>query len=1779
MKQQNAKAVRTMKSVIIGLAIATACGAGAFGQNIYTYGANDGSWFTSNHWSLGSIPVSSNNVLVNIGNGPVIHNAGSGTTAYALSLAIYDGSGVVVDGSNTALAVGNSISLGNIIGSDLTPGRFTVQNLGSASVGAGLTANYGSLVQLNNGELYLGTSAATFNRGSVLQVTAGGYLVADQLIFNNSSTGTVTGADIDRSEVVINELYVGNTSGGNSLTIANGGYVTVNSAGTTYVGYTNSSYNTLVVNNGTLDDSLADLYVGRANSSFNSLVISNGGVVINQTGYIGYDSTSLNNSVLVRGSGSVWTNASDLYVGYSGAGNSLTISNGGDAYNDNAYIGYHPGASNNSVVVESAGSQWAINGELIVGRSDASNSLTIQNGGVVTVTSNSAYIGYYYSSSNNIVTVTGSNSQWNITNDLLVGRRGGSNTLNILNGGLVSDSNGFIGERTSDSMNNAVLVSGSGSVWNNSTNLYVGYNGANNSLTVSNGGSVFSANGHIGYNVSSSNNSVLVTGTNSAWQVASTLTVGGFGANNNLTITDAGSVVVGGVATVYIGSNGNNNSVLVNGGSLNVASASLNLGWYGQNNSLLVTNSGVVFVGNNLTVGRWGSSSNNTLTITGSGSTVTVASNFSLGLQGINNHLSVLNGGRLLVGADSIVGGPNAYLTPESSGNIAVVDGKNSQWLTAGFMYFGLRGSDNQLQISNGGSVGVSNAMYIGSFSSSSNNTVLVTGYATLGGGSNQASALNVAGNLYIGNSGAGNSLTITNSGHVENADGYIGRNESSSNNSVMVTGSGSQWINNGDLTVGNSGANNHLIIVNGGYVEVRPPTNTTTYIGRNESSSNNTVLVDNGTWSNYCDLIVGSSGAGNTLTIMHSGTVFSVNGYIGENSSASNNAVIVTGNNSVWNTGTNAVGGDGSGNTLTITNGGKVSTIVSTIGYGTNANNNAATVTGAGSLWTNSNQIVIGYSGSGNALTIANSGTVFSASGYIGHETNANGNAVTVTGIGSAWNITGDLTIGYNGANNHLTIANGGYVEVRPPTDRTTYIGYNESSSNNTVLVESGMGLRGYNLYNDGPLHVGYSGANNSLTITNDGHVYSTSGSIGYNASSSNNTVVLQQAVTFYNWYNEGDLYVGYNGANNSLTLSNHGAVFATNVIVGANSSASNNVFIADSSLLEILGAIDIRNGSFVVNGPTNAFYHVYADSLFATNGAHSVVQFNGGWMELQSATVSNGSPFVIGDGTQTAELDLYNGTSSFANDLILSSQGSFYLATPVTVNVGGSYTQQVLSTLGIEIAGTNTGSYGRINVAGSASLTGTLEIAQGGTYVPHHLDQQVLIIASNGVSGTFSNFVNDIPVSPLVQPNLYYHTNNVTLVWDQLSLTSFFGSTLTPNQRATAGGVDSTGTSSIPGAVALLNYLDDLAFINTNAIPGALDLIAPEELSAMTELAFAGMNARGYSFLSRVNELRAGSHGFNANRLSLYDPNGPGQSLQPIAVTADAAQIYAARAEDPLSASKDNPWGVYLEGNGEFVDIKGDGNSSGYHHTSGGFTVGIDRRIGDEFAIGLTLGYADTTADLANDGKIRVDNGRASLYGAWFKDGVHIEGMLGGGYNSYDTKRTAIDGTAQGNTDGTEFNTLFGGGYDWQKGMWSFGPQLTLQYKYIDIKAFDESGSMAPLHIDDQSHDSLQSRLGGRLGFHKEVKGIIISPEFSVAWQHEYITNDVSLDSRFMNGAGSVFTTSGPTLGRDSVVTGAGVSVQWTKTLGTFLNYATELGRAGYESHNVNGGVAFRF
>src|ERR1051326_5748333 len=353
-------------------------------------------------------------------------------------------------------------------------------------------------------------------------------------------------------------------------------------------------------------------------------------------------------------------------------------------------------------------------------------------------------------------------------------------------------------------------------------------------------------------------------------------------------------------------------------------------------------------------------------------------------------------------------------------------------------------GTNDSLQILNGGSVAVSGNTFLGPGTSDNNNYIVVTGTNLLG----VASTLSTVGDLYLGYSGSGNQLIITNVGVVRDSHGFVGYQVAgASNNTVLVSGTGSVWSNNNYMILGDTGNGNSLTIANGGRVDAL-------YVQMGFSDNNNALVTGSGSlWSlPTSSMEVGISGASNRLTIANSGTVSSFDGYLSiAYTTAHDNSVVVTDPGSIWtNSSQLFVGFSGYNNSLIVTNGGQVYNNANAyVGFQTSASNNTIMVAGTNSLWNNSGTTYLGYNGGGNSLIITNGGRVNGAGSFtiVAYLSPSSGNNnVSVSGSGSTWSNSNYMIFGDTGGNNQMTIANSGRVDVL-----YALIGYSDS---NSVLV-----------------------------------------------------------------------------------------------------------------------------------------------------------------------------------------------------------------------------------------------------------------------------------------------------------------------------------------------------------------------------------------------------------------------------------------------------------------------------------------------------------------------------------------------------------------------------------------------------------------------------------------------------------------------------------------------------------------------------------------------------
>jgi len=933
--------------------------------NSWTNGA-DGFWQDAPNWSLGTAPTNGHSILITNANTKIVTIDSTTSGSYPSTLTI------------SSLNLGAPLNLTNTLLLANTGTSSPLQILNSATLTSG-------------GVLFVTNSALVVQGG----LTLGGVIsvIDGKLIATNYST-----------------TYVG-YSGVGQMTVSNSiwqGY-------SAYVGYSGGSQGTLTMVGGT-----------------NTLP---GGLTI------GYNGTG---TVWLTGGQLTTTNYSTTYVGYSGGVGQLTVSNSiWQGYS--AYVGYSGG---------SQGTLTAVGG-------------TLTGWGTVTIGYSSGSTGTVWIGGANVFVTNGTG-----TARLIVGDSGrGSLMLNngtltvdrlLANGGTrsaISFAGGLLNTKATSVTNSQVFIVGNGT---NTAELHLdgGTHSFANGLLISSN-AVLSGCGII-------NGSVVNDGSIRSDCAGGQLQFTGQITNNAVITATNGTTLVFGSAVVNNGTlDGTAGNLQFCGGWTNtgtilpmpppaspsglqaipVGTSQISLGW--QDNATdedgyLVERStnGVNFV----SIAQLAPSTTNHLNtglVPNSTYYYRVGATNAVGFAAYSSVVSATPGVNCWANstdgawdqetnwsAGLPYGEQTVWITNANTKTVWLTNAPPVETLTVSNLTVGaLAGQTNTLRI---GDLSPQPLVILNSFTLSSRGALLleegatqeVRGVFTVNGSATVNRGLLVASNTttYIGYSGMGSQLVITNGGEVASRGSLVGYNPSSSNNVVLVSDTGSIWTNSSSLILGGLSSSNQLVITNGG-------------------------------------------------------SVFSASGYLGGSyglpswfRGSNNNSVVVTGTGSVWrlqgmmpsqpDNGSIYVGYNGSGNQLWIANGGAVvsSAGISSpwgstyVGSGSQSRSNAVVVTGSGSVLSNIYGLYVGYQATGNQLVISNGGMVVDSIGYLGY-INTSNNVAVVTGTGSVWRnqilyIGGVPGPGFISHNNRLSIADGGVVYA----GNAVLNGYN-----NSIVLASG--------------------------------------------------------------------------------------------------------------------------------------------------------------------------------------------------------------------------------------------------------------------------------------------------------------------------------------------------------------------------------------------------------------------------------------------------------------------------------------------------------------------------------------------------------------------------------------------------------------------------------------------------------------------------------------------------------------------------------------------------
>jgi fibronectin-binding autotransporter adhesin len=929
----------------------------------------------------------------------------------------------------------------------------------------------------------------------------------------------------------------------------------------------------------------------------------------------------------------------------------------------------------------------------------------------------------------------------------------------------------------------------SGGVSNVNGDVVVGTNAPGTLLILTNSALLTNTgNAIIGLSTGADSNSVIVTGPLTRWQLGGDLYVGSNGSFNTLEITDSGDSGNGGQvrnSDTIIGAaaEATGNRAIVTGPTARwFMSGNMFVGSNGSGNSLWVSNGARVFSSVGY-LGFDGSSSNNQVVVTGSGSTWQ-PSYLYVGYAGSGNKMFLTDGASLSNGA--VIGS-----TSSASNNVMVVSGLGTS--SKGSIAIGLSGSANTLQISNGAYVSGFGGT-VGASATANGNSVLVTG---------PSSEWTNNGTLTIGQAGSDNSIHIVNGGKVFSRGGVIGLADTGVNNLAVVDGPTSIWRITNSLNVGGNGSSNSLIVQNGGAVMVSGGV----FLGSNVISGHNSIAVSGGlmesvglglgagigshgnsvklengsSWNlGGGALVWGTAGSGNTLMIDAASSMRGVGGLVLDENDTAFFLTNAPGGYSLngWTTDqlgftgqplTTFVVGDHGESTRLLIDDYRLTTSSGVIGgYGSD---NTLWLSGQGTIWSNIGDTFIGRdssvtsgTGAGNALVISNGASAFGRHASLGNGVSANSNLAIITDPGSKWILSHNLTIGASGTENILLISNAASVFCLNSTLGDTTSAYSNmaiiSGSNSSWTI-------GSNLTVGSPINAG-----NKLLIQQGGVLLSSTATLGDR--SDRNLAVVADAGS--HWNNSGDLLIGYQSDLNTLIVSNGGFldVGGQISIVGLSNSVIISGGAVSSGNLELYGTsnrITLENGAvWDMGGGMLDWYAVEnftplaidATSSLKNIGSLSLNQFNGkfyltngaaglslnGWTTNQfGLNKDNFNSLSVGEGGHNVTLVIHDyvlkGTSGTVggtgsnNTVLVTGPGTLWSNTStVTVGEGsssglplGKHNALVISN-GANVVNT-VGTIGALNTAAGNSVR---VVGDGSAWI----NRSNLLVGSTGPSNS---------------------------------------------------------------------------------------------------------------------------------------------------------------------------------------------------------------------------------------------------------------------------------------------------------------------------------------------------------------------------------------------------------------------------------------------------------
>jgi hypothetical protein len=568
---------------------------------------------------------------------------------------------------------------------------------------------------------------------------------------------------------------------------------------------------------------------------------------------------------------------------------------------------------------------------------------------------------------------------------------------------------------------------------------------------------------------------------------------------------------------------------------------------------------------------------------------------------------------------------------------------------------------------------------------------------------------------------------------------------------------------------------------------------------------------------------------------------------------------------------------------------------------------------------------------------------------------------------------------------------------------------------------------------------------------------------------------------------------------------------------------------------------------------------------------------------------TGGNGYAIFIDDTANVGLIDntgIINGAVSFGNGGEVrkyrtrgGSSGEIIGATIIEVGAGldggsiGALVSKIegdltfAGTLLVEVTGFSEGvSYGQLDVSGNANIDGAdLVLNVTGDDFFSHNEALVLLKADS----LTSDIDSAIEGSVLLDFDISEQDNSLIATVKRGDIADIVVIEL--QELAAAAGVDinSAGVVNTVQVAAALN--DIAALIDSGDIAEDSELgIAVAQLQAITDP------------VSLVRAIQ-----------SLEPESGGGSSEGATAAAGAATSVIGNRQasirnsiyETGMVAGDDvSITGFWIQGYDKDTEQEIREGVDGFDVDMYGVAIGADGPINETTTVGIAISYADSQVDSTGveNNDMSIDSYQISGYVSFNEEKYYLDALMSYSLNNYDGNRNLFTGeVASADYSGDQYGLRARGGYPFvfESGLHVI-PNTSVEYSYLKEEGYQEEGAgNSGLDVDSQSLEALVWAAGVKFAYPFTTESDTTwMPDFHMEVRHDFIADEVELDTNFIGVGGAGFSINGSSVERTAYKAGVGLRA-WSQSDLSFMFRYDYLYKKDYNSQSIAATVRYSF